>query len=236
MPRGKSDKLTFKVYDQGQGELIPPTAEEMIPANHLVRIVSTTLDKLDTKILLKQYKHGGGASRYHPLMLLKVLIYGYLNNVYSSRMLAKSLRENIYFRWLSGCQQPDFHTINSFRKNKISTIIEEIFVELVKYLHKEGYVELKTVYLDGTKIESRANKYTVVWRKAIDYYDKNLEKKVRSLYAEAESIAEQENIEYGDDDLSEMGKSPISSESIKQAAENINNALEKLEKEEVKKN
>ena len=148
MPKGVSDKVTFKPYDVGQGELIPPTAAKLIPANHLVRIVNSTLDELDLTLILKQYK-GGGASRYNPLMFLKVLVYSYLNNVYSARIIAKSLRENIYFHWIAGCQQPDFRTINSFRKDKLAPVINEVFVQVVKLLHKQGYVQLDTVYVDG---------------------------------------------------------------------------------------
>jgi transposase len=68
MPKGISDTPTFKPYVVGQGELIPPTADELIPENHLVRIVNATLDQLDLAPVLAQYA-GGGASRYHPLML-----------------------------------------------------------------------------------------------------------------------------------------------------------------------
>lgn len=143
MAKGVSDKVTFKPYDQGQIELIPPDANELIPSNHLVRVVSKMLDRIDLNPLLKRYELGGGASRYHPLMLLKVLVYGYLNNVCSSRMLAKQIRENVYFRWLAGCQQPDFRTINTFRKEKLSPIIDEVFVAVVNLLHEQGYVQLK---------------------------------------------------------------------------------------------
>jgi transposase len=76
MPKGISDKVTFKPYNQGQGELIPPNAEELIPSDHLVRIVSSTIDHLNLDVLRKQYQRGGGASRYNPVMLLKVLVYG----------------------------------------------------------------------------------------------------------------------------------------------------------------
>ena len=74
MPKGVSNRLTFKPYDQGQRELIPPSAEELIGENHLVRVVSATLDSLNLEPLLRQYRSGGGASRYSPLMLLKVLV------------------------------------------------------------------------------------------------------------------------------------------------------------------
>ena len=204
MPKGVSDKLTFKPYDQSQIELIPPSADELIPQDHLVRIVSATLDQLNLEALLVRYESGGGASRYSPLMLLKVLVYGYLNNVCSSRMLAKNVRENIFFRWIAGCQQPDFRTINSFRKEKLAPIIDEVFVEVVKLLHEKGYVQLKRLYVDGTKIESRANCYTFVWRRAVDTFDKKLEEKVRAFIEEAKQLTEDENVEFGDEDLPEM--------------------------------
>jgi transposase len=228
MPKGISNKLTFKPYDQNQIELIPPTAEELIPEFHLVRIVSSTLDQLNLEPLLNQYERGGGASRYSPLMLVKVLVYGYLNNVCSSRLLAKQVRENIYFRWIAGCQQPDFRTINSFRKNKLAPIIDEVFVEVVKLLHEKGYVQLKSMYVDGTKIESRANRYTFVWKRAVDTFDTKLEEKVRVFIAEAKQLTEAEDIEFGDEELPEMGKGPISSETISAMADKLNARIAKL--------
>lgn len=237
MAKGVSDKLTFKPYDQGQMELIPPTADELIGKNHLVRVVNATLEQLNLEPLLRQYSSGGGASRYNPLMLLKVLVYGYLNNVCSSRVLAKQVRENIYYRWIAGCGQPDFRTINSFRKDKLSPVIDEIFVEVVKLLHERGYVQLKTLYVDGTKVESRANRYSFVWKRAVDTFDGKLEEKVRSFVKEAKEISEAENIEFGDEDLPEMGKGPVSAEEISLMAEKINGVISKLtEQNEGKKN
>lgn len=243
MPKGKSDKVTFKPYIQNQIELIPPSADELIPPNHLVRIVNSTIDQLRVEALMARYG-GGGASRYHPMMLLKVLIYGYLNNHRSSRMIAKQLRENIHFRWLAGGQSPDFRTINSFRKEKLAPIVDQIFVEVVKLLHESGYVQLKTLYIDGTKMESRANRYTFVWKKLVEKRDAKLEEKVRGFIEEARRITEEENLEFGDEDLPEMGKHPISSEAIQAFAQRVNQVLEKLgeeqtskdEKKEVKKN
>ena len=173
-------------------------------------------------------------------MLLKVLIYGYLNKVCSSRMLAKQIRENLYFRWLAGCQQPDFRTINAFRKDKLAPIIEEVFVAVVRLLEQQGYVQLQKLYVDGTKIESRANRYTFVWKRAVDGYEQKLDSKVREFIAEAKRIAEAEDMEFGDLDLSEMGHGPISSETIAEMADKINEVVEKLPQSskatEVKKN
>ena len=228
MAKGVSNKLTFKPYDQSQIELIPPTADELIPPDHLVRIVSTTLDQLNLEPLLARYESGGGASRYSPMMLLKVLVYGYLNNVCSSRMLAKNVRENIYFRWLSGCQQPDFRTINTFRKDKLAPIIDEVFVEVAKLLHEKGYVQLTRLYVDATKVESRANRYTFVWRRSVDTFDKKLEEKIRAFIEEAKQLTEDENVEFGDSDLPEMGNGPISSEAISAMVDKLNGVIANL--------
>src|ERR1700687_7407 len=99
-------KPVFKAYLQNQVYLFPPSLEDLIAANHPVRVVSEVIDSIDIDIIIKKYK-GGGTASYHPRMLLKVLVYGYLNNIYSSRRIEASVKENIYFMWLAGMQQPD---------------------------------------------------------------------------------------------------------------------------------
>ena len=74
MSRGVSSKITFKTYDQSERWLLPPSLEELVPENHLVRVVSATVDQIELKALFEAYNTGGGASRYHPQMLLKVLL------------------------------------------------------------------------------------------------------------------------------------------------------------------
>ncbi len=118
--------------------------------------------------ILKKYDKGGGASRFHPVMMFKVLVYGYMTRTYSSRMLAKALRENVMYMWLSGNQTPDFRTINTFRGSRLKDIMEEVFMATVKMLAAKGYVKLEYYFVDGTKIESAANKYSFVWKRGID--------------------------------------------------------------------
>jgi transposase len=123
MRKGKSDKITYKPYDQGQIYLIPPGVDELIPANHLVRLVNEVIDEMDIERLLRKYRGGGGASRYHPEMMTKLFVYGYMTKVCSSRMLAKAARENVLFMWLSGGQGPYFRTLNDFR----GKMLEEVY-------------------------------------------------------------------------------------------------------------
>ena len=168
MSRGVSDKITYKPYNQGEQWLLPPSLDELVPQNHFVRIVSKTVDELEIEEVFARNTKGGGASRYNPIMLLKVLIYCYMTGTYSSRQIAKQCRENVNVMWLTGFQKPDFRTINTFRSEKLKDSIEEIFVSTVKLLNRKGYVSLEKYFVDGTKIESAANKYTFVWKKATE--------------------------------------------------------------------
>lgn len=98
---------------------MPPSLEELVPENHFVRTVSKTVDELDIEKIFAKNTKDGGASRYHPIMLMKVLIYCYMTGIYSSRMVAKQCRENVNVMWLTGFQKPDFRTINTLRSEEI---------------------------------------------------------------------------------------------------------------------
>ena len=90
------------------------------------------------------------------------MIYSYSQKTYSSRMIAKALRENINFMWIAGGNKPDFRTINRFRL-QMKDIIEDIFYEVVKLLMEKGYIKMRSYFLDSAKIEANANKYSFVW-------------------------------------------------------------------------
>ena len=243
MSRGVSNKITFKPYSQSEQWLLPPSLDELVPENHFVRIVSKTVDELRIQDVFTKYTKGGGASRYNPVMLLKILIYCYMTGTYSSRQIAKQCRENINVMWLTGSQKPDFRTINKFRSEKLKDSIEEIFVATVKLLNKKGYVSLEKYFVDGTKIESAANKYTFVWKKAVEKNEKKLDEKLRVFLNDVDEITRKENQVYGDKDFAETGDDdPVTSEDIKEAAEKINrklaeiNDLDDTESKDVKKN
>jgi transposase len=205
MSKGKSDKITYKPYEQDQMYLIPPSADELIPQDHLVRLVNETIDEMDIQELLEQHRVGGGASRYNPVMMTKLFVYGYMNKVCSSRMLAKAARENVMFMWLAGGQKPDFRTLNDFRGKLLKGVMEEVFVAAVKMLAAKGYVNLDKYFVDGTKIESAAGRYTFVWKRAVETNDRKLDEKLRSYIRMAERVWEEENGKYGDKDLEELG-------------------------------
>src|SRR5829696_1542328 len=128
----------------------------------LVRVVSEVIDRVDMDLIIKKYK-GGGTTSYHPRMLLKVMVYAYVNNIYSSRKMEEAVKRDIHFMWLAGTQQPDHNTLNRFRSDRLRNILREVFAQVVLLLVDAGQVSLQEIYTDGSKIESSANRYTFVW-------------------------------------------------------------------------
>lgn len=173
------ENLHFRSYDPDQTLLFPQRIDRDIPKDDPVRILKSVIESLDLSGFKKLY-HERGRSPYHPKMMLMVILYSYMNNVYSCRKIEKLLYRDIYYIWLSGYQKPDFATINRFR-NRVKNEIRHIFTLLVLILVEKGFVTLEVEYLDGTKIESKANKYTFVWRKSVERNREKLLEKIRVL-------------------------------------------------------
>jgi transposase len=148
-----STKVIFKDYTQKQLSLLPPSLEELIEENHPVRVINHVIEKIDLHSLIQKYE-GGGTSSYHPRMMLKVLVYAYVSNIYSSRKIESAIKENIHFMWLSAYNKHDHNTINRFRSDRLKGVFKEIFTQVVMMLVESGHIDLQKVYLDGTKIEA----------------------------------------------------------------------------------
>lgn len=189
-------KLAIKSDNRKQNQLLPPSLDELVPENHMVRVVDAVIDRLDISDILSTYR-GGGNSAFNPKMMLKVLVFAYLSNVYSSRRIEELLKRDIYFMWLAGMKRPDFRTINYYRGKRLKEGFDAVFTQVVELLHQEGFVSLKVQYIDGTKIESVANKYTFVWRGSVEKYDAKLKAKTEALLSQIEqslAIENQENL------------------------------------------
>jgi transposase len=232
----RSSKPKFIEYNQHQVMLLPPSLEEMIPVKHMVRTVNKVIEKMDIKALIETYK-GGGRSSYDPLMLLKSLLYAYVMKIYSSRRIAKALREDITFMWLSGMQRPDFRTINNFRSGRLKGVINQVFSSMIIFLTDNKYIKLEDYFVDGTKVEANANRYSYVWSKNTQRYKAMTEDKIKELLKDIERINQEEEKEYGDKDLDELGDdTEISSEKIEVQVEKLNKMISQIgEKSEEKK-
>lgn len=214
-----NSELIFKDYNVNQILLFPPSLEELIDAHHPVRVVNQVVDCINIEPLLAKYKPGG-TSVYHPRMLLKVLIYSYLTNIYSSRKIEAALKENIHFMWLSAMSKPDHNTIARFRSDRLKDVLQGIFTQVVELLIEEGLVNIKNIYTDGTKIESVANKYTFVWGKAIKTSKERISKQLEELWNYTQKVASQEL-----NDNTEVDFQQIDREKVEQTISKIDKAL-----------
>ena len=220
----RHEQVTFKPYEQDQLLLLPPSLGELIPEGHPVRAISGVIDSLPLKPLQTGYR-GGGTSSYHPKMMLKVLVYAYSQRLYSSRRIAKALRENVVFMWLAGGNTPDFRTINRFRGEILADAIESVFATVIEILIEKGYVRLEDYFVDGTKIEAQAGKYSYVWAKSTRRYKRQLRDKIGRLLREAEEENEAENAQYGDHDLEEVEGEEITAEDVERTVREIEERL-----------
>ena len=158
---------------------LPMSLESIIPPHHKVRTVNEVIEEMGVDPFLAKYKGGGAA-----------------------------VRENIHFMWLAGGNTPDFRTLNRFRA-EMKEIIDEVFQQLMEYLLAKGLVKLENYFLDGTKIEANANKYSFVWKKSTEKNREKLRQKVKGLLEEIDRANELEDKLYGDEDLSEMGENVV---------------------------
>ncbi len=214
-------KPVWKTNHQGQLSLLPPSYDDLVPKNHPVRIVNVILDSIDLSSIEATYK-GGGTSSYHPKVLLKILVYAYLRNLYSSRKIEQSLSENIHFMWLSGQAAPDHNTISNFRSGKLKGRFKKIFNQVVLLLCEQGYLSLKDIYVDGTKIEANANRYTFVWAKSIKTSRERIKKQLVELWRYVEMVyAEEEQTPNEPDSFDAIDPKEVS-----KAIDSINKALE----------
>ena len=170
-------KIHFRPYTPNQTVLFPQRIDEDIAPDAPVRIVNAIVDSLDLDNFRRLYK-GTGRCPYHPKMMLKAILYAYMNNVYSCRKIEQLLLRDIHYIWLAGYEKPDFITINRFR-NRVKDEINNVFTQLVLILADKGFISLDVEYVDGTKIESKANKYTFVWRKSVERNRAKLMDKIR---------------------------------------------------------
>ena len=170
--------------------LFPDRIDRDIAPDAPVRVIDSVIDRLNLDCLSKVYKSRGRRA-YNARMMLKVIIYAYMNNVYSCRRIEELLKRDIHFIWLAGYEQPDFITINRFR-NRVKEEINNIFTQLVLILAAHGLVSLDVEYIDGTKVESKANKYTFVWRKTVEKNRAKLLGKIRALLEQVDDVAARE--------------------------------------------
>lgn len=148
---------------------MPLNLEEIIPEDDSVRLLSLILDELDYGELNRAYSAAGRKSAVEPRIMFKVMVYGYHCGICSSRKLESACRRDVNFRWLlEGHEAPSKSRIAEFRQKRLQGVVESLFNQLVLVLHEQGEVGFDHLFVDGTKIEANANKYSFVWKKSVD--------------------------------------------------------------------
>lgn len=172
--------VTFKQYSTYDNYLFPPSTNDYLPKTHIARFISRVIDRVGVGFLIDKYK-GGGASAYHPAMMLKVWILGCIYRIFSSRKLEQALRENIAFIWISGNQQPDFRTLNNFRL-LLEDDIKEVFRRVLHLCMDFGFIDSAELFLDHTKMEANANRHKITWRKSVERRLEKYEQEIDDLF------------------------------------------------------
>ena len=186
-----STKLHTKSYSNNDRLFFLLNPNEDIAETDPVRLVDAVVESLDLSDFKKLYRERGRCP-YHPKMMLKVILYAYMNNIYSCRKIEKAVQRDIHYIWLAAQERPDFVTINRFR-NRVKNEINNIFTQVVLLLAERGFITLDVEYIDGTKIESKANKYTFVWRKTVEKNRAKLQEKIRVILQQIDEVIAQDN-------------------------------------------
>ena len=149
-------------------------SEILLPEDAPVRVTSAQLEELDYRKLYEAYSSRGRKSVTDPRVMFKVMVYGYQCGIYSTRKLEEACKYRVDFMWLlENGKAPDHTTLSRFRTGRCTEAVEDLFYQYVQKLEQQGETDHKSVFIDGTKIESRAGRYTFNWRGTAE---KNLEK------------------------------------------------------------
>lgn len=188
----------FRPYHPNQSFLMPVSMQDWLSEGHLAYFISDLVDHLDLSAIMDQYKEDRGYPPYHPVMMVKVLLYAYCIGVPSSRKIARRLEEDIAFRVLAANNTPDFRTISDFRKDHLEELAA-LFVQVLKLCSRAGLVKLGHVSLDGTKVKANASKHKAMSYKRMKEEELRLEAEVHDLLQKAQTVDEEEDCAYGKD-------------------------------------
>ena len=218
----------FKRYNPSEHLLLPPTLDELIGPNDLVRVVNDMVDRWDISQLINQYS-GKGTTSYHPRMLLKILLYAYCCKIYTGRKIARALTKDIHFMWLAARNNPDFRTINNFRSGRAKETIEKLFTEMLKCLLEDRYVTMENYFCDGSSFAANGNKNKMVWKKSALRYKQLAEEKCRELFKQIDLLNQVEDSTYGNKNLEETGdhREEVTREKIERRTKKFNEVIEK---------
>jgi transposase len=190
---------SYRPYYPDEELLLPPSLRDWLPESHVAYFVSDVVDNLDLSAMDAVYgTEKRGQPPYDPLMMTKVLVYGYCIGVFSSRRIEKRLVEDIAFRVLAADNQPNYRTISDFRKIHLQTL-SGLFEQVLKIALEAGAMKVGRVALDGTKVKANASKHKAMSHDRMLEKEKQLKAEVQQLLEQAEAADAEEDARHGKD-------------------------------------
>lgn len=185
MPLTLSTTKDYTEFHQVYQLKLPLELEMLIPVDDSVRLLSQILEGLDYSKLYQAYSIKGRKPAVEPKIMFKVLTYAYMNGIYSTHKIEQACRRDINFMWLlAGNKAPDHATIARFRQKYLAEAIDDLFYQLVTTLYEMGEIPFKNLFIDGTKIEANANRYTFVWKKVVYKNETKMLERIKKLVSE----------------------------------------------------
>ena len=200
----QTPKLNHKNYSKFSTVrqlVLPLDYSQMIPETESVRLLDAVLEELNYTALLRLYSPLGRKSTIPPKILFKIIVFAMLEGIYSLRAVQRQCQVNIQYMWLlQGYKAPSHMTIGRFYERLTVPVLEDLFSQFIRVLSAIDAVTMEEVYIDGTKLEANANRYSFVWRKNIERGLKKLqeqypvfrEKITQTLLPEAGSMKDTE--------------------------------------------
>jgi transposase len=188
----------FRTCDLNQPFLFPPSLQDWLPEGHLARFLGDVVEGLDLSAIYAAYprRDGRGLAAYHPVMMVRLLLYGYCVGVVSSRQIERRTYEDVAFRYLAADQHPDHDTIAGFRQTHLSALAG-LFLQALRLCEKAGLVKLGHVAIDGTKLQANASKHKAMSYERMAEKERALQAEVEKLLAEAARVDAAEDAQYG---------------------------------------
>jgi transposase len=187
----------FRTDHLNQSLLMPPSLHDWLPEGHLARFIADVTEELDLGGIYQSYEGDGrGMAAYEPLMMLRVLLYGYCRGVASSRKIEQATYEDVAFRFLSADTHPDHDTIAAFRKRHLDALAG-LFLQVLQLCQKAGLVKLGHVAIDGTKMKANASKHKAMSYDRMEETAQRLRQEVEELLRKAAATDEAEDVQYG---------------------------------------
>jgi len=154
----------YSKYPRNYQLKISSEPDILIPCDESVRLLSEVMEDLDYTELYRTYSPQGRKPKTAPVAMFKVLAYGAMEGRHAGREVARACRRDVNYMWLLGDEPaPDHDALNRFRSKQLAYVMEDLFYQMVTKLYELGEIKYEHLFVDGTKIEANANKYTFVW-------------------------------------------------------------------------